>query len=285
MTKLAFMSDLHVDLNHFTDFETTTLINLLKKEQIDHLHIAGDISNHHYEVSLPFLDTLQQHLPVTYNLGNHDMLDLTETEIEHLDFKIHKINGKSFLAFHGWYDYSFQPQKTFDENLAFKNRFWFDRRLDRGKTDSELTADILKVLDITLSKHPEITLISLHFVPHKNFLMTHPKFIPFNAFLGSQDFHNLFVKHGVKDVVFGHAHRSYGSQTLDGITYHSRPLGYRREWDLTINYVNQHPELNPTGTWNLSKRYNLVKKLPDFKNFTRQQLEEEFRQSLTIFDF
>ena len=51
----------------------------------------------------------------------------------------------------------------------------------------------------------------------------------------------------------------YGTVTIDGVTYHSRPLGYRREWDLTIDFVSNHPELNPTGTWNLSKRYNLVK--------------------------
>ncbi|MGR1333472.1 phosphoesterase, partial [Streptococcus agalactiae] len=54
MTKLAIMSDLHIDLNHFSTFETKTLINLLKKEKIDHLHIAGDISNHFTKDTLPF---------------------------------------------------------------------------------------------------------------------------------------------------------------------------------------------------------------------------------------
>ncbi|MDY3041347.1 phosphoesterase [Streptococcus pluranimalium] len=285
MTTLAFMSDLHIDLNNFTDFETKTLIALLKEEGIDHLHIAGDISNHHYQVSLPFLETLQQHVSVTYNLGNHDMLDLTETDIEHLDFKIHEINTKKFLAFHGWYDYSFHPEKTEEQNLAFKNQFWFDRRLDRHASDNKLTEETLSRLDDTLTHYPEIDLVSMHFVPHQNFLMTHPKFIPFNAFLGSQAFHDVFVKHHIKDVIFGHAHRSYGSQMIDGINYHSRPLGYRREWDLTIDYVNQHPELNPTGTWNLSKRYHLVKRLPDYQNYTKKQLKEEFRKSITVFDF
>lgn len=61
-------------------------------------------------------------------------------------------------------------------------------------------------------------------------------------------------------MIFGHTHHSIASQQIDNITYHAKPLGYIREWDLTIDYVNQHPELNPNQTWNLSKRYNIVKK-------------------------
>lgn len=282
MTKLAFMSDLHIDLNAFTDFETKTLIDLLKEEKIDHLHIAGDISNHYHTISLPFLETLQKHLPVTYHLGNHDMLDLTETEISDLDFKIHKIEDTSFLAFHGWYDYSFYPQKTKTQNLAFKERFWFDRRLNRGQSDQSILENTLDQLDHILTQEPTLKFLTLHFVPHQNFLMTHPTFRPFNAFLGSQRFHDLFVRHQVSDVVFGHAHRSYGTQTIDGVRYHSRPLGYRREWDLTITYVNQHPQYNPTGTWNLSKRYNRIKHLPDFQTYYHQHLKAEFQKSLTI---
>lgn len=53
---------------------------------------------------------------------------------------------------------------------------------------------------------------------------------------------------------------------------------------LTIDYVNQHPELNPNQTWNLSKRYNIVKKLDDFTDYKRQNLAQEFRKSMTIFE-
>ncbi|EAO70002.1 conserved hypothetical protein, partial [Streptococcus agalactiae 515] len=34
----------------------------------------------------------------------------------------------------------------------------------------------------------------MHFVPHKQVTMTHPRFSPFNAFLGSQAYHDLFQK-------------------------------------------------------------------------------------------
>ena len=38
MTKLAIMSDLHIDLNQFGDFEIQTLIDTLTAEKISHLH-------------------------------------------------------------------------------------------------------------------------------------------------------------------------------------------------------------------------------------------------------
>lgn len=101
MTKLAIMSDLHIDLNHFSTFETKTLINLLKKEKIDHLHIAGDISNHFTKDTLPFINNLKKHIKLSYNLGNHDMLNLTETEIQRLDFQTYRFDKKMLLAFHG----------------------------------------------------------------------------------------------------------------------------------------------------------------------------------------
>lgn len=284
MKKLAIMSDLHIDLNHFGDFEIATLIGVLESEDINWLHIAGDISNHHYASSVPFLEKLSQRFKVTYNLGNHDMLDLTEDHIQETDFKTYDLGEKTLLAFHGWYDYSFSPEKTAAENLRFKNQFWFDRRLRRPLDDASLTRVICQRLDQLLSEQTKPVIVAMHFVPHSHFTMTHDTFKPFNAFLGSQTFHDVFRRHQVSDVVFGHAHRSYGSVVIDGITYHSRPLGYIREWDLTIDFVNQRPHLNPTGTWNLSKRYHLVKHREDFKAHLTKHLAKEFRQSMTIFD-
>ena len=258
------MSDLHIDLNHFETYEIDTLIKCLKDQKISHLHIAGDISNHYFSDTKPFLQKLSKEVKVTYNLGNHDMLDLEDDLIDKLDFQLIDLGNKTLLAFHGWYDYSYSDEKL-DKILRRKRQLWFDRRLRRLGTDPEICQTSLKKLDNVLSELDTSKLIvAMHFVPHSRFTMTHERFKPFNAFLGSEQFHKIFVKHGVKDVVFGHAHRSYGTVKIDGVTYHSRPLGYRREWDLTINFVSNHPELNPTGTWNLSKRYNLVKKLPEF---------------------
>ena len=284
MTRLAVMSDLHIDLNHFETYEIDTLIKCLKDQKVTHLHIAGDISNHYFIDTKPFLHKLSKEVKVTSNLGNHDMLDLEDDLIDNLDFQVIDLGNMTLLAFHGWYDYSYSGEKL-DKILKRKKQLWFDRRLKRLGNDPEICYNGLKRLDDTLNDLDTSKLIvAMHFVPHNRFTMTHERFKPFNAFLGSEQLHKIFVKHSVKDVVFGHAHRSYGTVTIDGVTYHSRPLGYRREWDLTIDFVSNHPELNPTGTWNLSKRYNLVKKRPEFLDYEKKELANEFLSSMTLFD-
>lgn len=284
MTRLAVMSDLHIDLNHFETYEIDTLIKCLKDQKVTHLHIAGDISNHYFIDTKPFLHKLSKEVKVTSNLGNHDMLDLEDDLIDNLDFQVIDLGSMTLSAFHGWYDYSYSGEKL-DKILKRKKQLWFDRRLKRLGNDPEICHNGLKRLDDILNDLDTSKLIvAMHFVPHNRFTMTHERFKSFNAFLGSEQFHKIFVKHSVKDVVFGHAHRSYGTVTIDGVTYHSRPLGYRREWDLTIDFVSNHPELNPTGTWNLSKRYNLVKKRPEFLDYEKKELANEFLSSMTLFD-
>jgi predicted phosphodiesterase len=88
MKKLAIMSDLHIDSNQFGQAEIDTLIQTLQEEEVVHLHLAGDISNHHEQASLPFLEQVRQHLDVSYNLGNHDMLELDEAQIEAENFQL-----------------------------------------------------------------------------------------------------------------------------------------------------------------------------------------------------
>ena len=68
MTRIGFMSDLHLDSNQFGHFELKTLKEVLKKERIDHLHIAGDLSNDLAHISLPFIEDLMQELPTSFNL-------------------------------------------------------------------------------------------------------------------------------------------------------------------------------------------------------------------------
>ena len=63
MTRIGFMSDLHLDSNQFGDFERQALRHLLKEEGIDHLHIAGDLSNDLNKISLPFIEDLKKDFP------------------------------------------------------------------------------------------------------------------------------------------------------------------------------------------------------------------------------
>lgn len=284
MTRIGFMSDLHLDSNQFGHFELKTLKEVLKKERIDHLHIAGDLSNDLTNISLPFIEDLTQELPTSFNLGNHDMLGLSEQEISSYDFQIQQFGQTKLVSFSGWYDYSFVPEKSKEEHLITKNNFWFDRRLDRELDDPSLTAHSLLQLEKLLASLDGPIIIALHFVPHQDFLYDHPYFQRFNAFLGSQAFHQLFVKYGVKDVIFGHLHHRHHSRVIDGVRYHMRPLGYIREWKLTQNFFNAFPQYKISQMYRLHKRYNAVKELEEFLDYKKKHLTDELRDALTILD-
>ena len=278
------MSDLHLDSNQFGDFEHQALLQLLKEERIDHLHIAGDLSNDLTKISLPFIETLKQEIPLSFNLGNHDMLGLSEQEISNYDFQVQQFGQTKLVSFSGWYDYSFVPEKSKEEHLRTKNNFWFDRRLDRELDDPSLTAHSLLRLEKLLASLDGPIIITMHFVPHQDFLYDHPYFQRFNAFLGSQAFHQLFVKYGVKDVVFGHLHHRNHSRVIDGVRYHMRPLGYIREWKLTQNFFNAFPQHKISQMYRLHKRYNTVKDLEEFLAYKKNHLADELRDALTILD-
>ncbi|MBZ2140110.1 metallophosphoesterase [Streptococcus gordonii] len=284
MTRIGFMSDLHLDSNQFGHFELKTLKEVLKKERIDHLHIAGDLSNDLTNISLPFIEDLTQELPTSFNLGNHDMLGLSEQEISSYDFQIQQFGQTKLVSFSGWYDYSFVPEKSKEEHLITKNNFWIDRRLDRELDDPSITAHSLLQLEKLLASLDGPIIIALHFVPHQEFLYDHPYFQRFNAFLGSQAFHQLFVKYGVKDVVFGHLHHRHHSRVIDGVRYHMRPLGYVREWKLTQNFFNDFPQYKISQMYRLHKRYNTIKDLEEFLDYKKKHLADELRDALTILD-
>ena len=260
------------------------LLQVLQEEQIDHLHLAGDISNDFKQMSLPFIQDLQTQLPVSFNLGNHDMLYLSEEEIYQYDFQVQTFGDSHLVSLAGWYDYSFVPEKSKEVHVRTKNTFWFDRRLERPLDDPTITQEVLSQLDQVLASLDGRIIVALHFVPHKDFLVSHPYFQKFNAFLGSQAFHDLFVKHGVRDVIFGHLHHRHSSRVIDGIHYHMRPLGYIREWQLTENFFKSFPQYKISQMYRLHKRYNAVKGLPEFHQYKRQHLANEFRQALTILD-
>ena len=248
------MSDLHLDSNQFGDFERQVLRQLLKEEGIDHLHIAGDLSNDLTKISLPFLETLKQEIPLSFNLGNHDMLGLSEQEISNYDFQVQQFGRTKLVSFSGWYDYSFVPEKSKEEHLRTKTNFWFDRRLERQLDDPSITAQTLQELEKLLAALDGPIIVALHFVPHQDFLYDHPYFQRFNAFLGSQAFHRLFVKYRVKEVIFGHLHHRHQSRVIEGVRYHMRPLGYIREWELTRNFFNDFPQYKIPQMYRLHKR-------------------------------
>ena len=125
-------------------------------------------------------------------------------------------------------------------------------------------------------------IIAMHFVPHSQFLLRHPYFERFNAFLGSQAFHELFRQYPVKDVIFGHSHRRIPTTTIDTITYHASPLGYVREWELCKQFFEDFPEFDFSKRYDPYKRYRKIKDLPEFKAYKKKKLKHEFSQAMII---
>ena len=144
------MSDLHIDSNNFGKDELETLITLLKDKKIQHLHIVGDIANGFEKTSQEFLAQLQCQLPVTFSLGNHDMLGLSEEAMRPFEFQKIPFSKHTLLAFSGWYDYSFVPTISPQKHLQTKNLFWFDRRLQRMGSDPAITQRLLRELETEL---------------------------------------------------------------------------------------------------------------------------------------
>ena len=284
MTRLAIMSDLHIDSNAFGDFELETLIRTLKARKIDQLHLAGDISNDFYGRSQTFIDRLSQDFQVSYNLGNHDMLGLSEAEIRAADFQLQKYGQTSLVSFSGWYDYAFVPELSLEQHVKNKNNFWFDRRLQRSQTDPLITQDLVQQLRQTLSNLDGPVIVALHFVPHQDFLFQHPYFRRFNAFMGSPAFHQVFCEFGVREVVFGHLHHRYHRRLIDGVAYQARPLGYIREWQLTENFFKAYPQYQLPEMYRLHKRYHAIKDLASFQAYKEKYLAQEFDQAMTVFE-
>lgn len=284
MTRVAFMSDLHIDSNDFGKDEVKTLLTLMEQKKIQHLHIAGDIANGYEKRSQEFLAQLQCQLPVTFSLGNHDMLNLSEEAIKPFEFQKISFSKHTLLAFSGWYDYSFVSTISPQKHLQTKNLFWFDRRLKRTGSDPEITKKLLQELEQELQKIKQPLVIAMHFVPHGQFLLRHPYFERFNAFLGSQDFHELFRQFPVREVIFGHSHHRIPATTIDTITYHARPLGYIREWELCKQFFDVFPEFDFPKRYDPYKRYRKIKNLPEFQAYKKKQLAHEFSQAMTILE-
>ena len=234
------------------------------------------------KTSQKFLAQLQCQLPVTFSLGNHDMLGLSEEAIRPFEFQNIPFSKHTLLAFSGWYDYSFVPTLSPQKHLQTKKLFWFDRRLQRMGADPAITKNLLQELEQELMRVNQPLIIAMHFVPHSQFLLHHPYFERFNAFLGSQAFHELFRQYPVKDVIFGHSHRRIPTTTIDTITYHARPLGYVREWELCKQFFEDFPEFDFSKRYDPYKRYRRIKDLPEFKAYKKKKLKHEFSQAMII---
>ncbi|MFC4652488.1 metallophosphoesterase [Lactococcus nasutitermitis] len=290
--KLAVISDFHMDINHFSLNDLAVFRNVLLENAVTDVHFAGDMSNDFHQLTEPFLTELSKTFSVTFNLGNHDMVTLSENEIEQSDFQVKWFGNTAFVSFHGWYDYSFMEKIDVKKIEQFKHNFYFDRKIHRDFDDIITTENILTKLSKILSGlAAKRIIIAMHFVPEKHFIINtrYEKFARFNAYLGSEHFHEIFMRFPeITDVVFGHAHHRMPPQKIienkHAINYHARPLGYPYEWQLVRTFLQKFPHYQIDEAWQLRQQYKAVKDLTDWQNFRQKHLAEEFRSALTFFD-
>lgn len=297
MGKLAIISDLHVDINHLSDVHLQQITEYLTQQQVYHLHLAGDIANKK-ERAMDVIHFFQaQGLSVTFHWGNHEMVDLTEEEIEgftdsaFLNFRLYSLSDTHLLlGVNGWYDYQYSDITSEKEILRLKRLFWYDRMIQRQGTDPAISQAINQRLQGVLATIPadKQVILSTHFVPQPDFILHHTgkyaRWNHLNAFLGSPDFGQVLAGYPqVKHVVFGHTHRRFAPKLIAGTLYHCRPFGYYYEWEMTRRFVQEEQladAYQPTKIRGLLRQHDAA-----FAAYKQAHLIEELQQGITLIDY
>ncbi|WP_430610827.1 metallophosphoesterase [Enterococcus sp. DIV0876] len=297
MGKLAIISDLHADINHLSDSHFQQIADYLKQQQVDHLHLAGDIANKK-ERALAVIGFFQgQGLSVTFHWGNHEMADLTEQDIEGFDHPAF-LNFQSIalsdthllLGVNGWYDYQYSDLTSEKEIMRLKRLFWYDRMIHRQGTDPEISHAINQHLRKVLATIPadKHVILSTHFVPQPAFIVRqtgkYARWNHLNAFLGSPEFGAVVAEFPqVQQVVFGHTHRRFEPKHIAGALYHCRPLGYYYEWAMTRRFVQENQltdSYQPTKIRGMLRQYDAA-----FAAYKQVHLIEELEQGITFITY
>ena len=277
MGKLAIISDLHVDINKFGESELMQLWQVLQKHKITRLHLAGDTANKVDRCLAVVEFFVNKGLSTTFHFGNHELADVpNEQMMDHfpdphfLNERYIALNEQTvLLGMNGWYDYQFSELKDYEAIVRMKRLYWYDRFIQRGKTDLEVNAEMLaaakNLLDQLEAKKLEV-ILSTHFVPKRAFIMYQSA--PYERYSN------------IKQVVFGHTHRRFEDKSIGHTIYSCRPFGYYYEWQLTRDFVLKEQLLDSYDPMKL--RVLLRAHHPAFQAYQTQHLQEEFEQAMTI---
>lgn len=296
MGKLAIISDLHVDINKFSENELLILWQVLKEKEITRLHLAGDVANKVDRCLAVVEYFAKKGLLTTFHFGNHELADVNGEEMKNhfpdahfLNERYIPLNEKLVLVgMNGWYDYRFSELKELDAIVRMKNLYWYDRFIQREGTDLEVNDRLLQetknLLDILSAKHLKV-IFSTHFVPKKDFIVyqsaPYERWNNLNAFLGSESLGDLLDQYdNITHVVFGHTHRRFADKVIGGATYSCRPFGYYYEWQLTRDFVLMNrlvDSYNPMKLRTLLRAHD-----SEFSAYRTKHLHEEFEKAMTV---
>lgn len=296
MGKLAIISDLHVDINKFSENELQVLWQVLKEKEITRLHLAGDVANKVDRCLAVVEYFAKKGLPTTFHFGNHELADITGEELMNhfpdthfLNERYIPLNESLVLAgMNGWYDYRFSELKEWDTIVRMKKLYWYDRFIQREGTDIEVNDRLLQetkdMLDTLSSKRLKV-IFSTHFVPKKEFIVyqsaPYERWNKLNAFLGSESLGDLLDEYdNITQVVFGHTHRRFADKVINGATYSCRPFGYYYEWQLTREFVLMNQLVD---SYNPMKLRTLLRvHESEFSEYRMKHLSEEFEKAMTV---
>ncbi|WP_313894596.1 metallophosphoesterase [Psychrobacillus sp.] len=253
--KIGVLSDIHIDGNAEMLSEGQKYVEIVAErarlEKVELLLIAGDISND-YITSLTFLHGLEEACAckVLFVPGNHDYWSkengITDTKLIYEKFKKDStsilenpyiVNDEwAVVGNSGWYDHSFGDSKFSKEEFAqmtYKERTWQDHYfVDWQMTNPEAHRWFYDKIekDLQAVEGKNIILMT-HIVTHPEFIVPMPNemFEYFNAFIGSDEYDDLYRKYNIKVSVMGHVHYRK-SLELNDITYICACLGNSNEW-------------------------------------------------------
>jgi len=256
--KIGILSDIHVDLNGGGAVINGLLAAMLR-QGVEVMVIAGDVSSD-YRVTLDSLEQLQERsgIRILFVPGNHDIWNEAHPDITAWQAyeKLERFPGNltrgpqeisggwTIIGDLGWYDYSFggsQYSREDFDRMQFGERIWQDRikaiwdrhTLEIHRTFYEKLDDQLKRTKVSRcsdSSKRKIILVT-HVLPRKEFTVQRPdpEWIYLNAFLGSPEYGELALDHGVRYSICGHVH--YRKQvTVNGTRFICNCLGYSDEW-------------------------------------------------------
>ncbi|MFB0919086.1 MAG: metallophosphoesterase [Clostridiaceae bacterium] len=250
--KLAFISDLHLDLNKKYPV-LDMVVETAEEKKADVLVIAGDLSND-CDLTLKYVDELKSKFSgdVYFVAGKHDMFNIDgkydstyyiydkymqhENSLMNKDVVLNEdwvLLGDMF-----WYDYSFGDRDKYTDE-EFRIQFhegmaWADYKYIDWQNDDISISDILvDRMEKRIQKYPDKNIIVVsHMVMNRDFVgyERYPNTDYFAAFVGSEKIGQLMEKYGVKIAVMGHVHlrrESYSENTH----YICPCLNYYFEWD------------------------------------------------------
>lgn len=256
--RIGVISDLHIDRYNNTtayipEFEKY-LAEAVRKQELDMLLIAGDISNN-FDITALFVRKIKAltKREVYFIPGNHDLWGQDHVSSTHHLLKAYEempeclvrsplvLNEDWAVVGHpAWYDYSYASDKFSYERLARRAYYggtWQDKlNVDWKMSDPEASKYFSEIVERDLSYVQDKNIILMtHIVTHKRFRvpMPHRLFDYYNAFIGTSDLDALQERYNIKYSIMGHVHFRHQINER-GTTYICPCLGYKREWRTSI---------------------------------------------------